>query len=106
MVAAGPSKRKDRKNTMMFTADTQTVSSFGFQRPSSQRNGLHRLFAAAVVSNQFRETLLNEPEAALANGYLGQPFTLSDQEKVIIQSARAKNLADLAQKVNQALKTL
>lgn len=91
---------------MMFTADTQSVSSFGFQKPPVQRNGLHRLFAAAVVSNQFRETLLKEPEAALANGYLGQPFSLTDQEKVIIQSVRAKNLADLAQKVNQALKTV
>lgn len=91
---------------MMFTADTQTVSSFGYQKPTIQRKGLHRLFAAAIVSNQFRETLLKEPEAALANGYLGQPFSLSDQEKVIIQSVRATNLADLAQKVNQALKTV
>lgn len=91
---------------MMFTADTQTASTLGFQKPYAQRKGLHRLFAAAVVSNQFRETLLREPEAALANGYLGQPFTLSDQEKVIIQSVRAKNLADLAQKVNQALKAV
>ena len=91
---------------MMFTADVQTSSSLGFHKPSVQRNGLHRLFAAAVVSNQFRETLLREPAAALANGYLGQPFTLSDQEKVIIQSVRAKNLADLAQQVNQALKTV
>lgn len=91
---------------MMFTADSQSVSSFGYQKSSVQRNGLHRLFAAAIVSNQFRETLLKEPEAALANGYLGQPFSLTDQEKVIIQSVRAKNLADLAQKVNQALKTV
>ena len=91
---------------MMFTADTHTASSLGFRRPSVQRNGLHRLFAAAIVSNQFRETLLREPEAALANGYLGQPFTLSDQEKTIIQSVRAKTLADLAQQVNQALKTI
>ena len=91
---------------MMFTADTQSVSSFGLQKSSVQRKGLHRLFAAAVVSNQFRETLLTEPEAALANGYLGQPFSLSDQERVIIQSVRAKSLADLAQKVNQALKTV
>ena len=91
---------------MMYTADTQTASSLGFPKPSAQRKGLHRLFAAAVVSNQFRETLLREPAAALANGYLGQPYSLSDQEKVIIQSVRAKNLADLAQQVNQALKTV
>jgi hypothetical protein len=31
---------------------------------------------------------------------------LSDKERVIIQSVRAKNLTDFAQKVNQALKTI
>jgi hypothetical protein len=80
--------------------------SLGVRKTSVQRNGLHRLFAAAVVNDQFRETLLREPEAAVANGYLGQPFTLSDQEKIILKSVRAKTLADFAQKVNQALKTI
>jgi hypothetical protein len=84
--------------------DTYADASLGFRKPSSQRSGLHRLFAAAVVNNQFRETLLREPEAALANGYLGQSFLLSDQEQYILKSVRAKTLADLAQKVNQALK--
>ena len=32
-------------------------------------------------------------------------FALTDQERTIIQSVRAKTLTDLAQKVNQALKT-
>jgi hypothetical protein len=91
---------------MMFTADIPTTPNLRFHKSSAQRSGLHRLFAAAVVSNQFRETLLREPEAALANGYLGQPFTLSEQERNIIQSVRAQNLADLAQKVNQALKAI
>jgi hypothetical protein len=81
-------------------------ASAGIRNAPVKRNGLHRLFAAAVVNDQFRETLLREPEAALANGYLGQPFTLSDQEKIILKSVRAQTLADLAQKVNQALKTL
>jgi hypothetical protein len=80
--------------------------SLSVRKAPIQRNGLHRLFAAAVVNNQFRETLLREPEAALANGYLGQPFALSDQEKIILKSVRAKTLADFAQKVNQALKTI
>lgn len=90
----------------MLTVDNTSLSPLNFRKPSPQRNGLHRLFAAAVVSHQFRETLLHEPEAALAKGYLGQPFLLSDQERTIIQSVRASTLTDLAQKVNQALKTL
>ena len=89
----------------MLTLDVYSGPSLGYRKPT-ERNGLHRLFAAAIVNNQFRETLLREPEAALESGYLGQPFALSDQEKKIIQSARAKTLTDLAQKVNQALKTI
>ena len=90
----------------MLSLDVYSGSPLGYRKPAEGRNGLHRLFAAAIVNNQFRETLLREPEAALANGYLGQPFALTDQEKSIIQSVRAKTLTDLAQKVNQALKNI
>ena len=90
----------------LLSTDMYSDAALGLRKTPAQRNGLHRLFAAAVVNNQFRETLLREPETALANGYLGQPFVLSDQEKFILKSVRAQNLADLAQKVNKALKTL
>ena len=89
----------------MLTLDVYSNSSRGFQKPSGGRTALHRLFAAAIVSDQFRNTLLREPDKALANGYLGQTFALSDQEKKIIKTIRAENLTDFAQKVNQALKT-
>lgn len=90
----------------MLTVDSYSSSSLGFHRTTVGRTGLHRLFAAAIVSDQFRETLLREPEAALANGYLGQTFALTDQEKTIIKSVRASTLTDLAQKVNQALRSI
>ena len=90
----------------MLTFDAYPASSLNMHRASVGRTGLHRLFAAAIVSDQFRETLLREPEAALANGYLGQTFALSDQEKTIIKSVRASTLTDLAQKVNQALRSV
>jgi hypothetical protein len=90
----------------MLTLDIYSNSSKGFQKPSGGRTALHRLFAAAIVSDQFRNTLLREPDKALANGYLGQTFALSDQEKKIIKAIRAENLTDFAQKVNQALKTI
>ena len=90
----------------MLTLDVYSGSSLGYSKPAASRNGLHRLFAAAIVNNQFREILLREPAKALANGYLGQPFMLTDQERTIIQSVRAKTLTDFAQKVNQALKTI
>jgi hypothetical protein len=90
----------------MLTFDTYSNSSRGFQKPAVGRTALHRLFAAAIVSDQFRNTLLREPDKALANGYLGQTFALSDQEKKIIKAIRAENLTDFAQKVNQALKRI
>ena len=88
----------------IFTFDTYPA--LKVSKPVSARTGLHRLFAAAIVSDQFRETLLNRPEEALANGYLGQTFVLTDREKLIIRSIRAVTLTDLAQQVNRALKSI
>ena len=90
----------------MLTFDAYTTSSMNVRKNSAERTGLHRLFAAAVVSGQFRETLLRKPDEALANGYLGQAFKLTDQETFVIKSIRAENLTDFAQKVNQALKSV
>jgi len=90
----------------ILTLDVYSASSRGFSKPPAARSALHRLFAAAVVSDQFRKTLLRAPEEALANGYLGQTFPLTDQEKKIIKTIHAENLTDFAQKVNQALKTI
>jgi len=89
---------------MMLTLDAQPTTSFDLPVPAVKRSGLHRLFAAAIVSDQFREVLLSEPEVALAGGYLGQTFILTDHEITIIKNVRAENLTDFAQKVNQALK--
>lgn len=88
----------------MFTLDTYNAQAIKLAKATSSRTGLHRLFAAAIVNNQFCETLLSQPEEALANGYLGQTFALTDHEKMIIKSVRADTLTDFAQKVNRALK--
>jgi hypothetical protein len=73
-------------------------------RPRDGMNGLNRLFAAALVNHNFREQLLNEPRAALMNGYPGQLSPLTDEEKTLVLSIRARSLADLAKQVNWALK--
>ena len=90
----------------MLTMDASPASSFNYRRTATERSGLQRLFTAAIVNSQFREKLLREPEIALANGYLGQTFALTDQERTIISTVRARDLTDFAQKVNQALKTI
>jgi hypothetical protein len=71
---------------------------------TSSRLGLSRLFAAAVVSPQFRNELLSQPESAIANGYLGQAFALSAEEQSLVVSIQADSLSDLARKVNRALR--
>jgi hypothetical protein len=90
----------------MLAMNARPASSFNYQKPAPQRSGLHRLFTAAIVNSQFREKLLKEPETALAGGYLGQPFALTEQEKTIVSTVRARDLTDFAQKVNQALKAI
>ena len=88
----------------MLALNTYPAPPLSKRQPINVRTGLHRLFAAAIVSNQFRETLLRKPDEALANGYLGQTFILTDQEQTLIKSIQAETLTDLAQKVNRALK--
>jgi hypothetical protein len=65
--------------------------------------GLSKLFEAAVVNNQFCQLLLNQPEAALQQGYLGEVFDLSSEEQALIISIRAKSLPELAKQVTKVI---
>ena len=65
--------------------------------------GLSRVFAAAVVSRQFCDMLLHDPQEALHVGYLGETFSLSKEEQDLIVSIRADTLAELAKQVNRSL---
>jgi hypothetical protein len=71
--------------------------------PEERHTGLSGLFAAAVVSQNFREMLLNDPEKALKQGYMGKSFSLSPADASLIVSLNAKSLADLAKQVVQTL---
>lgn len=70
---------------------------------SFRSSGINQIFAAAIVNRQFCEMLLNNPNEALKNGYLGETFLLSKEEWDLIVSIRADSLSDLAKKVNRAL---
>jgi len=89
----------------MLTQPTRTTT-FPFRLPDrpSGNVGLSKLFAAAVVSREFRDELLQDPESALSKGYYGQTFPLTDEEKSLIVSIRAASLAELARQVNRALR--
>lgn len=66
-------------------------------------SGLSRVFAAAVVNQNFCDTLLHDPCVALQNGYLGETFSLSKEEQDLVVSIRANSLSDLAKQVNRSL---
>lgn len=60
---------------------------------------LSRLFAAAVVSPDFCQRLLNNAAEALESGYDGTTFSLFPSEKALVLAAKASTLADFAQQV-------
>jgi len=63
---------------------------------SARNDELNRLLSAAVVSKSFRNMLLTSPEVALASGYQGEKFNLSDADRSWLFSVKATNLVDLA----------
>lgn len=80
--------------------DTQQIN---LNSQSKISSGLSRMFAAAVVNQQFCHTLLHDPCSAIQNGYLGEIFSLSNAEEDLIISIRASSLSDLAKQVNRSL---
>jgi len=83
----------------MFTQIHQPVIAPQLQSFTDSRLELNRLLATAVVNCQFRNMLLNDPEAALRDGYQGTPFSLAEEERALILSIHADSLQDLAQQL-------
>ena len=69
---------------------------------ADDRLEISRLLAAAVVNTEFCHLLLQDPALALKNGFQGETFSFTNDERDIIQSIRADSLADLA---NQLART-
>ena len=89
----------------MATPQTYQKSVLPLRVSESPRNyiGLSKLFEAAVVNRQFCQLLLNHPETALQQGYQGNIFDLTTEERALIVSIRASSLSDLAQQVTKTL---
>jgi hypothetical protein len=98
-VRADNRERRDGKLIMLLSHPFSTKSQV---QHSDGHDGLNHLLSAAVVSRQFREMLLEDPEAALRKGYLGEQFELSHEEREHLTSTRAQSLADLARSFNNA----
>ncbi len=72
-------------------------------KPGAEHPGVSAVFAAAVVSQSFRDLLLRDPEQALRQGYMGKTFALSTEDASLLVSLNAGSLRDLAKQVVQTL---
>ncbi len=88
---------------MIAPAIYKNMISINLASKSDISSGLSRVFSAAVVNKQFCSMLLEDPNRALKNGYLGETFSLNNEEHDLIISIRASSLSDLAQQVNRSL---
>jgi hypothetical protein len=67
---------------------------------SRPRQEVSRLLTAAVISSQFRQVLLTNPNKALSSGYGGEKFNLPREQQKRVASIRANNLADFASQLS------
>jgi hypothetical protein len=70
--------------------------------PTEDHLDLFRLLAAAIVNPSFCQQLLIDPKQAIDNGYQGETFNLSDNERYLLLFIHADSLADLARQIAQA----
>jgi hypothetical protein len=73
----------------------------GFSNTSRSTPEVSKILAAAVISAQFRQMLLANPEKAISAGFGGEMFNLPREEKKRLASIRATSLADFASQVNR-----
>ena len=55
-----------------------------------------RILSAAVINNQFRSMLLNDPVEAISQGYSGEQFEIGREERNRLSAIQATSLADFA----------
>jgi hypothetical protein len=73
------------------------------QVPRPNYDNINRLLAAAVVSRQFCNILLNDPVRAIQEGFAGEQFNLSTDEYELIVVIRSSSLTDFAEQLCKAL---
>jgi len=86
---------------MIYTKFLQVPIDLTIQQAANDHLELNRLLAAAVVSPTFCRLLLDEPGFALQNGYQGETFLLSEEERALVLSIRAETLTELARELDR-----
>jgi hypothetical protein len=80
----------------MLMTDSPVLQTSTQLECTSSNDEMNRLLCAAVVSKSFRSMLMTNPEIAIASGYQGETFNLSDEDRGWLSSIRPANLVDLA----------
>jgi hypothetical protein len=80
----------------MLMTDSPVIQVNGNLDYPSSNDEMNRLLCAAVVSKSFRSMLISNPEIAVASGYQGESFNLSDEDRSWLFSIRPANMIDLA----------
>jgi hypothetical protein len=62
-----------------------------------------RLIHAAVISRRFRDSLLANPIKSIEDGYCGEKFAFTREEKKRIKQIHASNLADFSNQLLQVV---
>jgi hypothetical protein len=62
-----------------------------------------RLIHAAVINRRFLDMLLTNPVKSIENGYCGEKFAFTHEEKQRIKLIHASNLADFSNQLLQAV---
>lgn len=65
----------------------------------SHNGELNRLITAALISQPFRNLLLTNPDTAVDEGYNGEIFRFTPEERELVVSIRATSLVDYARQL-------
>ena len=60
-----------------------------------------RILSAAVINRNFREKLLSDPALAIASGFNGESFDLTDSEKKELSALKGLTLSEFALQISR-----
>jgi hypothetical protein len=88
---------QDKDVNMLTEYISRPIHHKEYHRAIDHRSGeISRLLAAAVINKRFRDLLLSDPARALAEGFHGETFQLTHDQKMLVLSIRADKLSDFA----------
>lgn len=80
----------------MFKTMNVGVPTVTYAKSSNSNREVDRVFCAAIVSKRFCTELLKDPSKAVAQGFQGEQFNLSQPETRRMQSVQAAELKEFA----------